>query len=73
MESTILLLSCNYLDHYSDYFELDSLRGTTASAVMQAMKRNVSLHGIPDKRIRDNGSQFDSHENVNAEKISSPT
>ena len=28
------------VDHYSDYFELDSLRSTTASAVIQAMKRN---------------------------------
>ena len=36
------------VDHYSDYFELDSLRSTTASAVIQVMKRNFARHGIPD-------------------------
>ena len=50
------------VDHYSDYFELDSLRSTTASAVIQVMKRNFARHGIPDDCISDNGPQFDSHE-----------
>ena len=55
----------NYLvmvDHYSDFFELDSLRNTTASTVIRAMKRNFARHGIPDECITDNGPQFDSHE-----------
>jgi len=55
----------NYLvmvNHYSDFFELDSLRNTTASTVIQAMKRNFARHGIPDECITDNGPQFDSHE-----------
>ena len=50
------------VDHYSDFFELDSLRNTTASTVIRAMKRNFARHGIPDKCITDNGPQFDSHE-----------
>ena len=49
------------VDHSSDYFELDSLRSTTASAIIQAMKRNFAHHGIPDECVSDNGPQFDSH------------
>ena len=59
------LAGSNYLvmvDHYSDFFELDSLRNTTASTVIRAMKRNFVRHGIPDECITDNGPQFDSHE-----------
>ena len=56
------------VDHYSDYFELDSLRIAAASAVIQAMKQNFARHGIPDECISDNEPQFDSHENENAEK-----
>jgi len=48
--------------HYIDYFELDSLRSTTASAVIKVMKRNFARHGIPDECISDNGPQFDSYE-----------
>ena len=59
------LAGSNYLvmvDHYSDFFELDSLRNTTASMVIRTMKRNFARHGIPDECITDNGPQFDSHE-----------
>ena len=49
------------VDHYSDYFELNSLRSTTASAVIQAMKRHFA-HGISNECVSDNGPQFDSHE-----------
>ena len=45
------LAGSNYLvmvDHYSDFFELESLRNTTASTVIRAMKRNFARHGIPD-------------------------
>ena len=49
-------------DRYSDYFELDSLRSTTASAVIQAMKRHFAHHGILDECVSDSGLQFDSHE-----------
>ena len=50
------------VDHYSDYFELDSLRSATASVVIQAIKRIFARHGIPDECICDNGPQFDSYE-----------
>ena len=59
------LAGSNYLvmvDHYSDFFELDSLRNTTASMAIRAMKRNFARHGIPDECITDNGPQFDSYE-----------
>ena len=36
------------IDHYSDYFELESLRHVAASTVIRAMKRNFARHGIPD-------------------------
>ena len=58
------LAGSNYLvmvDHYSDFFELDSLRNTTAGTVIRAMKRNFSWHRILDECITDN-EQFDSHE-----------
>ena len=36
------------VDHYSDYFELESLRKVVASTVIRVMKRNFTRHGIPD-------------------------
>ena len=50
------------VDHYSDYFELESLRNVAASTVIRAMKRNFAHHGIPHTCISDNGPQFDCHE-----------
>ena len=50
------------VDHYSDYFELESLRKVAASTVIRAMKRNFTRHGIPDTCISDNGPQFGYHE-----------
>ena len=50
------------VDHYSDYFELESLRNVAASTVIRAMKRNFVCHGIPYTCISDNGPQFDCHE-----------
>ena len=50
------------VDHYSDYFELESLRNVAASTVIRAMKRTFARHGIPDTCISDNGPQFDCHE-----------
>ena len=50
------------VDHYSDYFELESLTNVAASTVIRVMKRNLACHGIPDTCISDNGPQFDCHE-----------
>ena len=49
------------VDHYSDFFELDSLRNTTASTVIGGTKRTFAQHGIPDECKTDNGPQYDSH------------
>lgn len=50
------------VDHYSDFFELDSLRNTTSNTVIRAMKRNFARLGIPLECVSDNGPQFISHE-----------
>ena len=51
------------VDHYSDYIELDSLRGnTSANSVISAMKRQFARHGIPDELITAKGPQFKSNE-----------
>ena len=43
------------VDHYSDYFELEPLRNTSAVAVIRAIKRNFARQGIPDECVTDNG------------------
>ena len=43
------------VDHYSDFIEIDLLRNTSATAVINAMKKNFA-------RLGDNGPQFISHE-----------
>ena len=48
--------------HYSDYFELDPLRNTSAVAVIRRMRGNFARHGIPDECLTGNGRQFVSHE-----------
>ena len=50
------------VDHYSDFIEIDSLRNTSATAVINAMKKNFARLGIPQVCISDNGPQFISHE-----------
>ena len=55
----------NYLvvvGHYSDFIALETLRNTSAVAVIRSMKRNFVRHGIPDECITDNSPQFVSHE-----------
>jgi len=48
------------VDHYSDYYELDRLPSTQASAVIQATKQHFGRHGVPHTLITDNGAQFTS-------------
>ena len=50
------------VDHYTDFFEIDSLQNTDASTVIRAMKKNFARFGIPHECLSDNGPQFDSHE-----------
>ena len=42
------------LPSHCDCFELDSLKCTTTSTVIRAIKRNFARHGIPDECITDN-------------------
>jgi hypothetical protein len=51
------------VDHYSEFFEIDSLQTTHTSTVIRAMKKNVArFSNIPHECLSDNGPQFDSHE-----------
>jgi transposase InsO family protein len=50
------------VDHYSDFIEIDWLRNTSTTAVVNAMKKNFAKVGIPRTCVSDNGPQFDSHE-----------
>ena len=55
----------NYLllvENNNDYIELETLRNTSALAVIRAMKRNFARHRIPNECVTDNGPQFVSHE-----------
>ena len=54
----------NYLvtvDFYSDYFELDLLKDTTAETVINATKSHFARHGIADM-VTDNGPQYSSEQ-----------
>ena len=46
------------VDYWSDYFELNQLPDTHASAVIKALKNQFARHGIPDTLYSDNGPQF---------------
>ena len=50
------------VDYFSDYFEVDPLKSTSTAAIVKALKRHFSTHGIPDEIISDNGPQLVSEE-----------
>ena len=50
------------VDHYSDFFELDILKNTTASETIKICQKNFSRHGIPETVCTDNGTNFNSSE-----------
>jgi hypothetical protein len=45
-------------DYYSDFFEVDALRTTTAKEVIKKMKVHFARHGIPESVRSDGGPQF---------------
>ena len=45
------------VDHYSDFIEIDWLKNTSATAVINAMKKNFARAGIPRACVSDH-SQF---------------
>ena len=46
------------VDYWSNFYELDQLGSTDATAVVKCLKRHFARHGIPDEVISDNGPQF---------------
>ena len=48
------------VDYHSNYFELDKIPNTTSETVIDKMKGHFARHGIPDRLITDNGTQYTS-------------
>ena len=51
-------------DFYSKYFEIELLRQSTASCVINNLKKIFARFGIPEKVVSDNGSQHSNTRNV---------
>ena len=51
-------------DFYSKYFEVELLRQSTASCVINNLKKVFARFGIPEKVVSDNGSQYSNTRNV---------
>ena len=49
-------------DYYSNFFEVDKLVTKTWKEVIEKLKPHMARHGIPDKIVSDNGTQFSSQE-----------
>ena len=50
------------VDYYSNFFEVDPMTSTTASAVIKKLKNHFARYGCPDTVVADNGPQFLSKE-----------
>lgn len=48
------------VDYFSNYWEIDKLNNTLASAVVLKLKSHFARYGCPDQVVSDNGPQFDS-------------
>lgn len=48
------------VDSYSGWFEINSLTNISSQNIISKLKRHFSVHGIPQKLITDNGTQFTS-------------
>ncbi|XP_055604284.1 uncharacterized protein LOC129752535 [Uranotaenia lowii] len=46
------------VDHYSDFFEIDILKDLSADTVITVCKMNFARHGIPQRLLTDNGTNF---------------
>ena len=56
------------VDYYSGFFKFDYLSSTKSASVITKLKSQFAQHGIPDKLISDNGSQFSRAEFENFER-----
>ncbi|XP_062541034.1 uncharacterized protein LOC134209069 [Armigeres subalbatus] len=52
------------VDHYSDFFEVNVLKDLTPQSVISACQQNFSRHGIPQRVLMDNATNF-----VNRQKV----
>ena len=50
------------VDCYSDFIEVEQLKDTTSTTLIQFLKTQFSRHGIPDCLVTDNGPQYVSKE-----------
>ncbi|MEG7522988.1 MAG: transposase family protein, partial [Chromatiales bacterium] len=55
----------NYLiivDYYSKFIEIDKIENYNSAATIDALKSQMSRHGIAEKLKSDNGTRFSSRE-----------
>ncbi|XP_055590629.1 uncharacterized protein K02A2.6-like [Uranotaenia lowii] len=52
------------VDHYSDFFELNILKDLTPDSVIASCKENFSRHGVPQRVVCDNATNFTSQKMV---------
>ena len=50
------------VDYFSNYWEVDKLSSTTATAVIQKLKPHFARYGSPEVLMSDNGPEFASAE-----------
>jgi hypothetical protein len=46
------------VDYHSNFFEVDRLRDQTSETVIRHLKAHLARHGIADKLVTDNGTQY---------------
>ena len=46
------------VDYYSRYYEIDIMKSTVASRIIESLEEMFSRHGLPESMTSDNGPQF---------------
>ena len=50
------------MDSYSKWLEVVETNGMSSNVVIQELRKVMSVHGLPDSIVLDNGPAFSSHE-----------
>ena len=50
------------VDYYSKFFEVSHLPNGKSKTVINHIKPQLAIYGIPELMVSDNGSEFSSHE-----------